>query len=161
MAAALALLAGTAAAQFSPEDPDWKEAAAPMPGPLRLDSLIPLEVPRSDLRFGVDAHSVSVGSDGVVRYVLVARSAGAVNATYEGIHCRAAEVKVFGHHDPSRGWVPAKEARWVPLHSGPHQRTSLQVARTGACVGHGVNGPAERIVKDLRAPTNSRFGLGP
>ena len=39
-----------------------------------LDGLIPLDIPGSTLRFGVDPASVTIGSDGIVRYVVVASS---------------------------------------------------------------------------------------
>lgn len=50
----------------------------------------------SEFRFFVDANSVSVGSDGVVRYTLVARSpAGVENVSYEGMRCASSELRVY------------------------------------------------------------------
>ena len=50
----------------------------------------------SDFRFFIDAASLSVGSDGVVRYVLVARSlAGVDNVSFEGMRCTSAEVRTY------------------------------------------------------------------
>lgn len=157
----LALLLFTAAvhAQLVTPDPDWQEAEAPPPPPLRTDALIPLDVPRSTLRFGVDPASVALGQDGVVRYVVVATtSGGAVNAMYEGIRCNTGEFKVFARHEPGRGWVVAK-GRWRELHEQPVSPHSLAVARNGACVGHGANHTAAQIVRDLRAPVDTRFNL--
>ena len=89
----------TAHAQLAPVDPDWRETDAPPPPAIKLDGLIPLDMPRSALRFGVDPASVSLGSDSIVRYVVVAVSAtGAVNALYEG-RWAAASVEC-----PSRWW---------------------------------------------------------
>jgi hypothetical protein len=50
----------------------------------------------SEFRFFVDAASVSVGPDGVVRYVLVARSAtGVQNVSFEGMRCATGEVRTY------------------------------------------------------------------
>jgi hypothetical protein len=156
-----ALLAGAAwaaSAQMPSEDPDWKEQDAPPPPALRTSGLIPLDVPGSSLRFGVDPASVAVGADGVVRYVVVASSAsGAVNAIYEGLRCSTGEVRVYARHNPDSGWVPARGSLWQALHSVPNSRYSLLIARSGACVGQGPNGNAAQIVRDLRSGVDRRF----
>lgn len=159
--AALLLVAGAAQAQLAPDiDPDWKEAEAPPPPALRTSGLIPLEVPRSALRFGVDPASVTLGSDGIVRYVVVATSAtGAVNGLYEGIRCNTGEFKVFARHTPDAGWVRSTNLDWKALQDQPNSRHSLLIARTGACIGQGPNRSATAIVRDLRAPANHRFEL--
>jgi len=160
-AIALAVLAGAAwgaSAQLIPADPDWKEQDAPPPPPLRTSGLIPLDVPGSSLRFGVDPASVAIGADRIVRYVVVATSAsGAVNGIYEGVRCNTGEVRVFARHNPDSGWVPATSSLWQPLQSVPNSRYSLLVARTGACIGHGPNDSAAQIVRDLRSGVDRRF----
>ena len=158
LALALVLAAGSASAQLATPDPDWKEADAPAPPAFKLDRLIPLEMARGALRYGIDPASVSLGADGIVRYVMVASSAtGAVNAIYEGIRCDTAEVKVFARHNPDSGWIPAKDATWRALHDNFPSRHSLTIARTGACLGHAPNRSAAQIVRDLRAPVDRRF----
>jgi CNP1-like family protein len=154
---ALALAACAAHAQLVPQNPDWREAEAPPPA-LKLDGLIPLDVPGSTLRFGVAPASIAIGSDGIVRYVVVASSTtGTVNAIYEGIRCGTGEFKVYARHNPDSGWTPTQDAAWRSLHAQPMSRHSLLIARTGACVGHGANRPAARIVQDLRSPVDGRF----
>ena len=158
---ALAVLAGAclaASAQLLPADPDWKELDAPPPPALRTTGLIPLEVPGSTLRFGIDPDSVAIGADRVVRYVVVATSStGAVNAMYEGLRCNTGEVRIFARHNPDSGWVAVQGSLWQPLHSVPNSRYSLQVARTGACLGHAPTGNAAQIVRDLRSGVDPRF----
>ena len=120
-----------------------------------------METPRATLRFGIDPASITVGKDGIVRYVVVASSpTGAVNALYEGIRCNTAEVKVYARHNPDSGWVPVATSEWMALHDRPNVRHSLLVARTGACIGHGPNRNAAQVVKDLRGPVDSRFRHG-
>ena len=157
------VLACAAAPSFSQllgeVNPDWKEVEAPPPPALRMQNLVPIDMPPgSSLRFAVDPASVSVGADGVVRYVVVASSpTGAVNALYEGLRCNTAEVKVYARHNPDSGWVPATKAEWQALHSRPNSRHSLTIARTGACVGQGPSGSAAEIVRALRTPADTRF----
>lgn len=157
--ALLLVLAGSAThAQLAPVDPDWREAEAPPPPALKLDGLIPLDVPRSALRFGVDPASVSLGSDGIVRYVVVATShTGTVNALYEGLRCNSGEFKVYARHNPGSGWTVAKDSPWRPLHEAKTASHSLIIARQGACIGRGANRSATQIVRDLRAPADTRF----
>jgi hypothetical protein len=52
--------------------------------------------PTSDFRYFVDSNSISVASDGIVRYTLVARSpAGVENVSYEGMRCTTGELRVY------------------------------------------------------------------
>jgi hypothetical protein len=158
-ALALACAIGAASAQIAPaEDPDWKELDAPAPPALRTSGLIALEVPGSALHFGVDPASVTVGADGIVRYVVVATSSsGAVNGIYEGIRCSTGEVKVYARHNPSSGWVPARTGEWVALQNIRNSQYSLLVARNGACMGEAPNRNAAQIVRDLRSGVDRRF----
>lgn len=66
--------------------------------------------------FFVDAVSVSVGQDGIIRYTLVARGEGAaVNVSYEGMRCLPLERKSYAFGRPDGTWSPAKLAQWVPV----------------------------------------------
>jgi hypothetical protein len=157
-ALALALAAPLAQAQLAPVDPDWREADAPTPPAVKLEGLVPLEMPGSALRFGVDPSSIEIAKDRVVRYVVVATAAGgAVNALYEGLRCSTGEFKVYARYNIGSGWTIAKDASWRPLHGTPGAGHSLVFARSGACNGRAPNGSADQIVRDLRAPVNRRF----
>lgn len=156
-ALALLVAAGGVHAQLAPLDPDWREVEAPPAPAFSLDGLIPLEIPRSTLRFGVAPASVSLGADGIVRYVVVATGpSGAVNALYEGIRCNSGEYKIYARHNPGSGWVIANDPQWLPLQAATMHRHALTIARTGACVGHGTAISAAKIVSDLRSPV-ARF----
>jgi hypothetical protein len=66
--------------------------------------------------FFVDAASVSVGRDGIVRYTLIARGeSGAANVSYEGMRCLPLERKSYAFGRSDGTWSPAKLARWVPV----------------------------------------------
>lgn len=158
LAAALLLGASLARAQLAPLDPDWREVEAPPAPAFSLEGLVPLETPRSMLRYGVAPATVSIGPDGIVRYVVVATSStGATNVMYEGIRCNTGEFKVYARHNPGSGWTIVKDSEWKPLQDAPLPRHALLIARNAACIGHGTNQPAARIVRDLRASTDARF----
>ena len=58
-----------------------------------------------DFGFFVDQTSLSVTSDGVVRYVLVARSpSGVENVSYEGLRCASAEFRRYAFGRPDAAW---------------------------------------------------------
>jgi hypothetical protein len=140
---------------------DWKEIEAPPPPALRTQGLIPVEVPGTALRFGVDPASIAVGTDLVVRYVVVATSpTGAVNGIYEGIRCNTGEVKVYARHNPDSGWVQAGRSEWQDVYRTANSRYSLAIATSGVCRGHAPNGPTSQIVQDLRSPIDRRFERG-
>ena len=163
LALALAGAATCAGAQLAPDSPDWKEIDAPPPPALRTTGLIPVDVEAaaSSLRFAVDPASVTVGSDSVVRYVVVATSStGAVNGSYEGIRCSSGEVKVYARHNPDSGWVPATSSEWREMRLVANSRHSLAIAKQGACMGRAPNGSARQIVMDLRAPVERRYERG-
>lgn len=141
---------------------DWKEAEAPPPPALRTQGLIPIEVAGAgSMRFGVDPASITVGKDGVVRYVVVASgSGGAVNGIYEGLRCNTGEVKIYARHNPDTGWVATKDADWKDVYRIANSRYSLAIARGGACQENAPNGSPAQIAKDLRAPAVERFQRG-
>ena len=161
LALALACAAAPALAQLTPDNPDWKELETPPPPALRTEGLIPIEIAGATLRFGVDPASITVGTDSIVRYVVVATSStGTVNAMYEGLRCGTGQVRVYAHHNPATGWVPARNSDWVDVSRTPNSRHSLAIARSGACYNASPNGPAVNIVRALRAPIERRFESG-
>jgi hypothetical protein len=158
LAAVLVLVAGQVTAQLAPADPDWKELEAPRPPPPQTANLIPVEIPGTTLRYGIDPASVALGADGVVRYVVIASSnTGAVNALYEGIRCSTGEVRTYARHNPDSGWSPVSDLGWKPLHESRPSRHSLTIARNGACLGHSANTSVTQILRDLRSPVDRRF----
>ena len=89
------------------------------PKPERLIEFFPSAT--TNFRFFIDSDSLTVGGDGVVRYTLIARSAsGYENITYEGIRCRANQVRVYGYGDGGK-WSRSS-ADWQPIEGKSVQR---------------------------------------
>jgi len=149
LALAALVLATTAHAQLVPPDPDWRETAPPPPPALRTDRLIPLEMPASSLRWGVDPDSITIGQDQVVRYVVVATGPQALTALYEGLRCQSGEVKVYMRHNGS-DWQPVSGSEWRPIRETPGTRHSWQIARSGACSGRSAALSPREAVRLLR-----------
>ena len=119
----LACVAGLAAAQVKS---DWereneerlkqsREEVVPPP-PLERARLVELQLDgESEFRYLVDAASLSVGADRIVRYVLVARSASGVeNVSFEGLRCPG-EYRVYAVGRADGSWAGrAGEWRAVP-----------------------------------------------
>jgi len=65
-----------------------EDTAAPPSYPRRADLIEFYVSPTAEFRYFVDARSLSVGADRIVRFTLVARSpSGVDNVSYEGIRC--------------------------------------------------------------------------
>jgi hypothetical protein len=121
IAAALAASISPALAQWRDWDSDfdedrkpWKEIEARIPSYPRTGDLVPFEAgAESPHRFYVDARSLSVGEDGVVRYTLVIKAAGgATNVTFEGIRCELRLHKYYAVGRADGNWVRARNPQW-------------------------------------------------
>jgi len=69
-------------------------------------------------RYFVDRATLSVGKDGVVRYVLVARSASAQNVSFEGFRCATGEHRVYA--------LGRADGSWAQSYGGWHSVTVAQ-----------------------------------
>ncbi|MCV0440000.1 MAG: CNP1-like family protein [Hydrogenophaga sp.] len=139
-------------ARAQTDDPPWQEAAVALPAMFNADRLQIFEVKRdSALTYGIDPETLSVGNDGVVRYVLVARSSsGALNALYQGIRCETAEVKTYGRWDNRDSWNTDSKEEWQALSFSGFTRPAMMLARAGICEGRTVTGDARRILRTLK-----------
>ncbi|MEO8543657.1 MAG: CNP1-like family protein [Burkholderiaceae bacterium] len=152
LAAAL-LLAGNAWSQIADLDPDWKELEIAPPPHFSVDRLVPIDMPRYvTVKVGIDPDSLSIGTDGIVRYVVVAVSqSGNVNAMFEGIWCLKGEVKTYARYGSDGKWRPVDDAQWLALNGNQRSMHALALARQGACDGRAATAgsPAE-IVRKLK-----------
>jgi hypothetical protein len=126
----------TTQAQLRDEDPDWVELQTLTPPAYELDRQISFEIPQAsrELKWGVDPKTISVGSDGVIRYVVMATSSsGSTNVFFEGINCARGEVKTYARVNQSGQWHLMEHAQWKGLNSGLPSRHALTLARTAFC----------------------------
>jgi len=150
----LALAAAAACCQTPTQEPDWKELDAPAPPTYSLEGLLSLEMPRYvTLQFGVDPKTLTVGSDGVVRYVIVMRNqSGSVNAVYEGIRCATDEVKTYARSSTANRWAAVEQPQWKPM-TETVSRHALAFAKQGACQDHTTPEKPRDIIRTLQRGT--------
>lgn len=102
---------------FDDQDKPWEEVAIQLPAAPLAENLLPFYVgPTATQSFAVDAKSLTVGSDGVVRYTLVGTSpAGAKNVSYEGIRCASFEKKLYAFGRTDGTWSRSRRDQWEPI----------------------------------------------
>lgn len=149
-------------AQSPKDDPDYKESDAPAAPTFDASRLIPFDVSTaSSLRFGVDPQTLSISKDGIVRYVVVARSSsGTINAMFEGIRCSTGEFKTYARYNPGSGWNQVADPQWASMIGSRNSSHTYWLSRQGACSDSGTPIRVDDIVRDLRRP-NSRGGIYP
>lgn len=118
--------------------------------------MLPVEVsPGSSLTFGIDPSTISIGSDGVVRYVMIAKSReGAVNAMYEGIRCATWEFKTYARRGNDPAWSADAGAEWKPMRTNANTRHTYRFAQQGGCV---ENAPPKTVADIVRSLKNQDY----
>lgn len=101
------------------EPEPWKEGQAGLPSYPDEKDLLEVSVDDADAgrTYYLDAKSLSVGADGVIRYtVVIVSRTGAKNVLFEGIRCDTQEYKTYAYgtlDNTLRAAVP--EGRWAPI----------------------------------------------
>lgn len=157
---AVALLTGTVAASaqsqfeedFDDKEKPWQEIAVQLPPAPKPENLVQFYVsPTATQTFAVDTQSLSVGSDGVVRYTLVAVSeSGARNVSYEGIRCESYERKLYAFGQPDGTWSRSRRDQWERITGYTSNRQQAALAKDYFCMEKTVAGKAENMVERLR-----------
>jgi len=151
----LALLAPYASsANIDDADTDALKAESPvvLPAPFQKNNLLSFYVsPTTTLDFAVDAKSVSVTEEGIVRFVLVVTSqSGASNISYEGIRCSTGERKLYAVGQTNGSWTAARRDVWETIIDRGINRQHAALAKDYFCETGMVAGKAEVIVDRLR-----------
>ena len=100
--------------EFDENQKPWKEIEAKLPSYPKDADLLAFDAGgATSHRFFIDAPSLSIGEDGVVRYTLVVKTAGgAMNVSFEGIRCELREVKVYALGQVKGEWTRARNPQW-------------------------------------------------
>lgn len=158
----LALALGSTSRAQIAEDPDWKESAVSAPPAFDFGKLITFSgAISSSLVYGVDPASVQISSlDGVLRYVLVATSAGGGrNVLYEGIRCATGEFKTYARYSSDGRWNMVTNAEWRSMFDNMPSKHALYFAKAGGCDSGSAPPSASVLASRLRNP-NFRVGVG-
>lgn len=139
--------------EFDDRDKPWLEITVQIPPTPKAENLIQFEVgPTATHRFFVDARSLAIGSDGVIRFTSVLKTAGgAENISYEGIRCTSMEKKTyaFGHKDGK--WTRSRRDQWEPITRTIANSYHAVLAQEYFCSSKVIAGNAEELLDRLRS----------
>ena len=141
-------------AQENPAAADKAEDATPLvlPAAPAKENLLPFYVsPSTTMDFAIDAPSVSVTPDGVVRFTLVITSAeGARNISHEGLRCATAERKLYATGMADGSWSASRNEAWSQIRDVGANRQYAALFKDYFCDLGSVAGSAATIVKRIR-----------
>lgn len=139
-------------ADFDADRKPWKELESRIPSYPRTEDLVAFEAGGASAhRFYVDARSLSVGEDEVVRYTLVIKAAGgAINVTFEGIRCELREQKYYAVGRADGSWVRARNPQWRRIESEDINRYHGVLYKEFLCSGKNPVGSVKEVLRLLR-----------
>jgi len=137
---------------FDDESKPWQEIAVQLPPAPLKENLLPFSVGvNATQSFAIDAKSITVGADEVVRYTLVSTSpAGARNVSYEGIRCQSFELKLYAFGHPNGAWSRSRRDKWEPIAKSVINLQHATLAGEYFCIGKSVAGTAAQMVERIR-----------
>ena len=101
--------------------------------------------------YSVDADTLSVGADRVIRYVLVVQaSGGARNVSFEGIDCLDRTWKLYATGRSDGTWSLARRSEWREIENKPVNRHHAALSRDYFCPNGGVIMDADEGRRALR-----------
>jgi hypothetical protein len=133
---------------------NWEAIQSNLPAYPQPENLLEFDAgPASNLRFYIDANSISVDEKRVIRYSLVSQSAqGAKNVSFEGLRCETREIKRYaiGNND-TRTWVRARVSEWQALEKVAQLQAQRELAKYYFCPRGLVVGSAGVAIRALKA----------
>jgi len=151
-----AIAAGAAQSRFEEEfddaDKPWQEIALQLPAAPLPENLLSFPVAAvATQSFAIDAKSLTLGSDGVIRYTLVATSgAGARSVSYEGIRCASYERKLYAFGQPDGSWSRSRRDQWERISGVGTNRQHAVLAKDYFCQELTVAGTATQMIERIR-----------
>ncbi len=128
----------------------WQELPMTLPPAPQEESLQSFYVSATTThRFAVDGATLSVGEDGVVRYVLVVEAGGgARNVTFEGMRCETRQRRVYATGRRDGSWSKARNSDWVRIQDVAANRHHAALFLEYFCPG-GVIVRSPQVALDL------------
>ena len=141
------------------DDPDAKEKETPeidwqVPAPPVAENLLSFYVSRSTRQsFAIDAKSLTVDTDGIIRYTIIGTSAGgAKNISYEGIRCQQFRETTVCGRQCGRYLDARTNSEWLPIAITGTNLQHAELAQNYLCSGGTIAGKAKQILQTLRYP---------
>lgn len=145
---------GSAQADFEEdyETKQWQELEVQLPAAPSGDGLRSFYVSAaSDNQFLIDQATLSVGADGVVRYVLVVLTpGGGRNVTFEGIRCATRERRIYASGRRDGMWSKSRNNEWSRIQDVYANRHHAALFLEYFCPGGVIVRDAAEAVDALR-----------
>jgi hypothetical protein len=139
---------------FKSNDKVWVEGATELPPYPKTENLIPFPVSSvTRNRYFIDAASINVSQDEVVRYAVVIETAGgAKNVSFEGMRCDTAERRIYAYGHPDGTWSKAGSEMWDPINFSSGFSYQKALYEDHFCVDHmRIKNSAEAIANLRRS----------
>lgn len=128
------------------------------PAKFDIGQAVAFEVsPRSRLSYALIPNTLSIGSDGIVRYVMVVTSpTGAQNVLFDAVRCASDDSKTLARwSNTQKHWFANENSSWADVNDLKH-RYSQVLARGIFCENH----VTRRTVDEMLGELNRRKGAG-
>ena len=157
-------------------DKSWAELQVQLPAYPKAENLLPFDAgPASNNLHYIDAPSIVVGEDGIVRYTLVIKSpAGAMNVSYEGMRCatdgvresarlkililkfQISEKRLYAIGRDDRTWVRARESKWEELEDISQHYAQRALSRYFFCPANVIVRNEKEAIQALKRGSHPR-----
>lgn len=154
----------------------WAELQRQLPTYPKAENLLPFDAgPASENLHYIDAPSIVVGEDGIVRYTLIIESpAGAKNISYEGMRCATGgareserlQILIFKFHitekrryaigRDDKTWVRVRASKWEELEDIPQHYAQRALARYFFCPANVIVRNEDEAIQALKRGSHPR-----
>jgi hypothetical protein len=157
-------------------DKSWAELQAQLPAYPKAENLLPFDAgPASNNLHYIDAPSIVVGEDFIVRYTLVIKSPeGAMNISYEGMRCatdgvrenarmkililkfQVTEKRLYAIGRDDRTWVRARVSKWEEVEDISQHYAQRALSRYFFCPANGIVRNEGEAIQALKRGSHPR-----
>ncbi len=154
----------------------WAELQAQLPAYPKAENLLPFDAgPASNNLHYIDAPSIVVGEDDIVRYTLVIKSPeGAMNISYEGMRCatdgvrenvraellilkfQITEKRLYAIGRDDKTWARARGSKWEELENKSQYYAQRALSRYFFCPANVVVRNEKEAIQALKRGSHPR-----
>jgi len=130
----------------------WQEETLNLPAAPETGNLLPFYVSAATSnRFFLDAPSLLVGKDGIVRYtLLVLTPGGGRNVSYEGMRCETKERRIYASGRLDGSWSLSRNGEWSRIQDAAGNRQYAALFLDYLCRDGVIARNVEEIVASLK-----------
>ncbi len=130
----------------------WQEIEVQLPPPTVQQNWLPFYVSAAtENKFFIDGASLSVGEDGVVRYVLIVlTSEGARNVSFGGMRCETREHRIYASGRRDGSWSKSRNNQWERVRDAAANRHHAALFLEYFCPGGVIVRSASEALEALK-----------